>query len=56
MLLAWKNPIQRNALIALAHFKDESAVPELARLIKEDPRAMMRGTVAWALGNWNRWK
>ncbi|PID14146.1 tRNA epoxyqueuosine(34) reductase QueG [Sporosarcina sp. P34] len=45
-----KNPIQRNALIALAHFKDESAIPELTRLIKEDPRPMIRGTAAWALG------
>ena len=45
-----KNPIQRNALIALAHFKDEAAIPELTRLIKEDPRPMIRGTAAWALG------
>lgn len=45
-----KNPIQRNALIALAHFKDESAIPELTRLLKEDPRPMIRGTAAWALG------
>ncbi|MDV6378368.1 tRNA epoxyqueuosine(34) reductase QueG [Sporosarcina sp. GW1-11] len=45
-----KNPIQRNALIALAHFKEESAIPELTRILKEDPRPMMRGTAAWALG------
>ncbi|WP_301107362.1 tRNA epoxyqueuosine(34) reductase QueG [Sporosarcina sp.] len=45
-----KNPIQRNALIALGHFKDESAVPELVRLLAEDPRPMIRGTAAWALG------
>lgn len=45
-----KNPIQRNALIALAHFKDESAIPELIRLLEEDPRPVIRGTAAWALG------
>uniref|UniRef100_UPI00406D0B2E tRNA epoxyqueuosine(34) reductase QueG n=1 Tax=Sporosarcina sp. FSL K6-3508 TaxID=2921557 RepID=UPI00406D0B2E len=45
-----KNPIQRNALIALAHFKDESAIPELGRLVREDARPMIRGTAAWALG------
>ncbi|PIC63022.1 tRNA epoxyqueuosine(34) reductase QueG [Sporosarcina sp. P13] len=45
-----KNPIQRNAVIALAHFKEESAIPELTRILKEDPRPMMRGTAAWALG------
>lgn len=49
-----KNPIQRNALIALAHFKDEAAIPELTRLIKEDPRPMIRGTAAWALGEIGR--
>ncbi len=45
-----KKPIQRNAIIALAHYKDESAVPDLKRLIKEDPRPVIRGTAAWALG------
>ena len=31
---AWrgKKPIERNAIIALGHFKDESAVPDLIRL------------------------
>ena len=49
---AWrgKKPIQRNAIIALAHFKDQSAVPDLIRLLKEDPRPVIRGTAAWALG------
>ncbi|WP_339254061.1 tRNA epoxyqueuosine(34) reductase QueG [Sporosarcina sp. FSL W8-0480] len=45
-----KNPIQRNAIIALAHFKDESAVPTLSELIVKDPRPLIRGTAAWALG------
>lgn len=45
-----KNPIQRNAIIALAHFKDESSVPALSELIVKDPRPLIRGTAAWALG------
>lgn len=45
-----KNPIQRNAILALAHFKDESAVPTLTDLLVNDPRPVIRGTVAWALG------
>lgn len=45
-----KNPIQRNAVVALAHFKEVSAIPRLAGLLKQDPRPMMRGTIAWALG------
>lgn len=49
---AWrgKNPIQRNAILALAHFKDESSVPVLAELLVKDPRPVIRGTIAWALG------
>ena len=45
-----KNPIQRNAIIAFAHFKEESAVPELIELLQNDPRPVIRGTIAWALG------
>lgn len=45
-----KNPIQRNAILALAHFKEESAVPELVVMLKQDPRPVIRGTIAWALG------
>ncbi|WP_416829161.1 tRNA epoxyqueuosine(34) reductase QueG [Ectobacillus polymachus] len=45
-----KKPIQRNAILAVAHFKDESAIPDLLRVMKEDPRPVMRGTAAWALG------
>ncbi|UFJ41306.1 tRNA epoxyqueuosine(34) reductase QueG [Brevibacillus humidisoli] len=49
---AWrgKKPIQRNAILALAHFKDKTAVPELIRLLVNDPRPVIRGTAAWALG------
>jgi epoxyqueuosine reductase len=45
-----KKPIQRNAIIALAHYKDESAIEDLTKVLKEDPRPVMRGTAAWAIG------
>ncbi|MTH53492.1 tRNA epoxyqueuosine(34) reductase QueG [Bacillus mangrovi] len=45
-----KKPIQRNAIIALAHYKDDTAVPDLYKLMKEDPRPVIRGTAAWAIG------
>jgi epoxyqueuosine reductase len=45
-----KKPIQRNAVIALAHYKDESAVPDLIKVMQEDPRPVLRGTAAWSLG------
>lgn len=45
-----KKPIQRNAIIALAHFKETSAVPEIVTVLKSDPRPVLRGTAAWALG------
>lgn len=37
-----KKPIQRNAILALAHFKDASALPELAELMHKDPRPVIR--------------
>jgi epoxyqueuosine reductase len=45
-----KKPIQRNVIIALAHFKDETAVGDLIKVLNEDPRPVIRGTAAWALG------
>ncbi len=45
-----KKPIQRNAILALAHYKDETSIQELIRLMKEDPRPVIRGTAAWGLG------
>lgn len=49
---AWrgKKPIQRNAIFALAHFKEEAAVPDLVALLEKDSRPVIRGTAAWALG------
>ena len=45
-----KNPIQRNAILALVHFQDETAVAQLATMLNDDPRPVMRRTIAWALG------
>ncbi|MCP8969340.1 tRNA epoxyqueuosine(34) reductase QueG [Ectobacillus ponti] len=45
-----KKPIQRNAILALAHYKDETAVPDLIGVLCNDPRPVLRGTAAWALG------
>lgn len=45
-----KLPIQRNAVIALGNFKDESAIRELSRILLEDERKVMRESAAWALG------
>lgn len=45
-----KKPIQRNAILALAHFKDTSALPDLIELMHKDPRPVIRGTAAWAIG------
>ncbi|MFZ3577372.1 tRNA epoxyqueuosine(34) reductase QueG [Virgibacillus sp. DJP39] len=45
-----KKPLQRNALIGLAHYKDETAVEELIQVMINDPRPVIRGTAAWSLG------
>jgi epoxyqueuosine reductase len=45
-----KKPIQRNAIIALAHFRDSTSIPDLIQVLKDDPRPVLRGTAAWALG------
>jgi epoxyqueuosine reductase len=45
-----KKPIQRNAIIALAHFKDETAVEDLIDVMNKDDRPVLRGTAAWAIG------
>ena len=49
---AWrgKKPIQRNAIIALGNFKDQTAVPKLGDILLNDQRPEMRGTAAWSLG------
>jgi epoxyqueuosine reductase len=45
-----KKPIQRNAIMALAHFKDETAIPVLIDVMRTDTRPVIRGTAAWAIG------
>ncbi|MHC0552060.1 tRNA epoxyqueuosine(34) reductase QueG [Salinicoccus sp. CNSTN-B1] len=45
-----KKPIQRNAIIALAHFKEVSAVDVLKRVAENDPRPVIKGTAYWAIG------
>lgn len=45
-----KKPIQRNAIIALAHYKDTTAIDDLIDVMKKDVRPVIRGTSAWALG------
>ncbi|GAK01637.1 tRNA epoxyqueuosine(34) reductase QueG [Geomicrobium sp. JCM 19055] len=45
-----KKPIQRNAILALGHFKEESASETLRQLLTDDARPVIRGTAAWALG------
>ncbi|MFK2825907.1 tRNA epoxyqueuosine(34) reductase QueG [Bacillus sp. B190/17] len=44
-----KKPIQRNAMIALAHFKEEEALPVLIEALHKDIRPVMRGTAAWSI-------
>ncbi|SDH54078.1 epoxyqueuosine reductase [Alteribacillus persepolensis] len=48
-----KKPIQRNAVIALGHFKAEESIELLSRLLTNDPRPVIRGTAAWSLGQMN---
>src|SRR5699024_12610790 len=45
-----KHPLQRNAIIGLAHFKDKSAITNLIEVLERDVRPAIRGTAAWALG------
>ncbi|WP_102028996.1 tRNA epoxyqueuosine(34) reductase QueG [Salirhabdus sp. Marseille-P4669] len=45
-----KKPIQRNAILALGNYRDETAVEDLIDVMQHDPRPVIRGTAAWALG------
>ncbi|HZH60589.1 MAG TPA: tRNA epoxyqueuosine(34) reductase QueG, partial [Metabacillus sp.] len=45
-----KKPLQRNAILALAHFKDTTALDDLIQVMHNDPRPVIRGTAAWAIG------
>ncbi|AMC00058.1 epoxyqueuosine reductase [Aerococcus urinaehominis] len=48
---AWrgKKPLQRNAILALANYRDRSAIPLLLEIIDQDMRPMIRGTAAYAV-------
>ena len=45
-----RKPIQRNALIALGNFRDIESIPDIAEVLNNDPRSVLRATAAWALG------
>lgn len=45
-----KKPIQRNAVLALGNFKDESALPDLINVLTSDPRPELRESAAWSIG------
>ena len=48
---AWRGKTNtKKCIIALAHFKEESAIPELKEVALNDPRPMIRGTAYWAIG------
>lgn len=48
---AWrgKKPLQRNAIIALANYQDQSAIPHLLEVMEKDPRSVIRATAAYAV-------
>ena len=48
-----RTPFNEMPLLALAHFKEASAVPTLIELMENDPRPVIRGTAAWAIGKIN---
>lgn len=54
---AWrgKKPLQRNAIIALANFRDQTALPQLIEVMERDTRPMIRGTAAWAIAQIQRY-
>src|SRR5699024_912890 len=45
-----KNPVQRNVMLGLAHFKDETEVDELIAVMTEHVRPVIDGTAARSLG------
>lgn len=45
-----KKPLQRNAIVALAHYKDKTAMDDLISVMVKDVRPEIRGTAVWALG------
>ena len=50
-----KKPLQRNAIIALANYRDQTALPLLLEVMEKDSRPMIRGTAAWAIAQIQRY-
>jgi epoxyqueuosine reductase len=50
--MGWRGAavLRRNAAVALGNALDRAAVPSLARALREDANALVRGHAAWALG------
>lgn len=50
--MGWRGSaiLRRNAAVALGNALDRSATGALALALDEDPHAMVRGHIAWALG------
>lgn len=48
---AWRGrkPLQRNAIMALAHYRDQSAIPLLLELMVQDDRPVIRSSAAYAV-------
>lgn len=51
-----KKPLQRNAIIALGNYRDQTALPQLIEVMETDPRPMIRGTAAWAIAKIERYQ
>src|SRR5699024_3787110 len=45
-----KKPMQRNAIIALAHFRETESAEILKRVAENDQRPVIKGTAYWAIG------
>ncbi|MBD3949523.1 tRNA epoxyqueuosine(34) reductase QueG [Tuanshanicoccus lijuaniae] len=50
-----KKPLQRNAIVALANYRDKTALPLLLEVMETDTRPMIRGTAAWAISQIQRY-
>lgn len=44
-----KKPLQRNAIMALANYRDQTALPLILELIEKDPRPVIRASAAYAV-------
>lgn len=45
-----KKPLQRNAILALGHYREVASLETLETLMINDPRPVIRGTAAYAIG------